>query len=89
MSTAINSQKITVTLPQPLLTRLDEIVPTRQRSAFISQAVQAQLALLEQAQALDETAGIWSDTDYPELGDDAAIDGWLNTLRQGWQQYAI
>lgn len=89
MATTINNQKITVTLPLPLLTRLDEIVPTRQRSAFISQAVQAQLALLEQAQALDEAAGIWSDADYPELRDDAAIDSWLGNLRQGWQRPII
>lgn len=82
----IATQKITVTLPVPLLKRLDTITPSRQRSSFIAKAIQEQIALFEQMQAVDEAAGAWRDEDYPELSDDDAIDAWLLELRQGWQR---
>ena len=43
-----DSQKITVTLPKALLTRLREHVPARQRSRFILEALEERLALEEQ-----------------------------------------
>ncbi|MCI0576755.1 MAG: hypothetical protein L0332_11260 [Chloroflexi bacterium] len=82
----VNTQKITVTLPKPLLERLDALIPTHQRSDFIVQAVREQLAILEQAQAVDEAAGAWSDEAYPELSDNTAIETWLAKLRSGWQR---
>ena len=84
MSTPSLNQKITVTLPSPLLSRLNETIAPRQRSAFITRAIQQQLVLLEQAEAVDQTAGSWSDADYPDLADDGAIDAWLAELRHGW-----
>jgi hypothetical protein len=81
----METQKITVTLPRQLLKKLDAVVPPRKQSSFIVKAVQEQLAILEQAQAVDEAAGIWQDDDYPELGNDRKIDEWLAQLRQGWQ----
>lgn len=86
MATTTNAQKITVTLPAPLLARLDELVPARQRSMFIARAIQEQLALLEQIEALDAAAGVWRDEAHPELADDAAMDAWLTHLRRGWQR---
>jgi hypothetical protein len=82
----METQKITVTLPRQLLKKLDAVVPPRKRSSFIVKAVQEQLAILEQAQAVDEAAGIWQDDDYPELGNDRNIDQWLAQLRQDWQR---
>lgn len=82
------TQKITVTLPTSLLARLDELIPARQRSSFITRAIQEQLALLEQIEAIDAAAGAWRDADYPEFGDEAAIDAWLDNLRAGWQREA-
>lgn len=81
----VATQKITVTLPVPLLERLDTITSSRQRSAFIAKAIQEQIAMFEQMQAVDEAAGAWRDEDYPELSNDDAIDAWLLELRQGWQ----
>lgn len=86
MATTTDTQKITVTLPSPLLARLDELVPSRQRSTFIARAIQEQLALLEQIAAIDAAAGAWRDEAYPELADDAAMDAWLTHLRRGWQR---
>jgi len=77
-------QKVTVTLPKPLLERLDDFVPRRQRSRFIATAIQEQIAMLEQLAALDETAGLWTDENHPEMQTEDDIDRWLNQLRSGW-----
>lgn len=82
----LDSQKITVTLPKSLLERLDAFIPTRQRSSFIMKAVNEQLAILEQMEAIEESAGAWDDEMYPEFADDNAIDTWLAQLRAGWQR---
>ena len=70
-----------VTLPTTLLEQLDACLPNRRRSRFITAAIEAQLSLLAQREAVAESAGIWGDTDYPEFADDTAIDNWLTELR--------
>ena len=52
-------QKVTVTLLKELLERLNETVPSRKRSVFISEAIAEHLDLIEQIAALEETAGSW------------------------------
>jgi len=74
-------RKVTVTLPVSLLNRLDEIVPSRRRSAFITRAIEEQLAILEQAAAIEESAGAWRDEDYPDMATGENIDHWLAGLR--------
>ena len=44
-------RKVTVTLPEELLERLNEAVPARKRSLFITAAIEEQLALTEQSAA--------------------------------------
>jgi predicted transcriptional regulator len=77
-----NLQKITVMLPEALLSRLREHVPARQRSRFILEAIEERLVLEEQITALAETAGAWSDQNHPEMRTDEDIDRWLDNLRQ-------
>lgn len=79
------SQKITVTIPKSLLEQLNSLIPSRQRSSFITKAIQEQIAVLEQLEAVEESAGVWSDETYPELIDNEAIDEWLAQLRATWQ----
>ena len=81
-----NLQKITVMLPEALLSRLREYVPARQRSRFILEAIEERLALEEQITALAETAGAWSDQNHPEMRTDEDIDHWLDDLRQSWSK---
>ena len=81
-----NLQKITVMLPEALLSRLREHVPARQRSRFILEAIEERLALEEQITALAETAGAWSDQNHPEMRTDEDIDHWLDDLRQSWSK---
>lgn len=74
--------KVTITLPKPVLERMNRLVPMRQRSRFIAEALAEHLALAEQLLALEETAGAWSDERHPEMADEAAIDRWLAELRR-------
>ena len=74
-------RKVTVSLPVSLLDRLDDKVSPRQRSDFIARAIESQLAIDEQAAALDEAAGAWRDEDYPDLDTEIAMDRWLAELR--------
>jgi metal-responsive CopG/Arc/MetJ family transcriptional regulator len=78
------TQKITIVLPKIVLQRMDELIPARQRSRFIAQALSERLALEEQVLALEESAGAWSDASHPELADEEAIDRWLVDLRTSW-----
>ena len=79
-----NVRKVTVSLPDSLIDRLDSFIPRRKRSKFIAIAIQEQLALLEQLEALEETAGLWTDENYPEFLTEADIDRWISELRGGW-----
>jgi hypothetical protein len=85
LKTAKNeAQKVTITLPKLVLQRLNEVVPARQRSRFISEVLTERLALEEQVLALEESAGAWTEESHPEMQDGAAIDRWLTRLRQSW-----
>ena len=44
-------RKVTVTLPKELLERLNQTVPSRKRSSFITGAIKEQLELTEQRSA--------------------------------------
>ncbi|MEM6428134.1 MAG: ribbon-helix-helix domain-containing protein [Deinococcota bacterium] len=81
---AIMQKKVTVTLPQDLIERLNEAVPSRKRSLFITEAIREHLDLIEQINVLDVSAGSWSLDHHPEMKDEAAIDTWLQGLRQNW-----
>lgn len=83
-SSALQAQKITVTLPRELIERMDDRVPSRQRSRFIANAIESQLAIEEQMAAVEETAGIWTEEKHPELKTEEDIDAWLQNLRQSW-----
>ena len=81
-----SAQKITISLPQPLLERFKAYVPPRQRSAFISKILEEQLAIAEQLQAIEESAGCWRDEHHPDMASGGDIDRWLATLRGNWQR---
>lgn len=81
---AIESQKVTLTLSKRLLERLNKTIPSRKRSLFISEAIEEHLELIEQAAALEETAGLWSLENHPTMPDDVGIDRWLKEARQDW-----
>jgi hypothetical protein len=75
-------RKVTVSLPASLLDGLDDKVSPRRRSAFIARAIEAQLAIEEQAAAIEASAGAWRDEDYADMVSEAATDRWLTKLRR-------
>lgn len=85
-SSLTKTQKITVSLPQNLAERLNAQVPLRQRSTFIAMILEEYLAIAEQQEILDETAGCWSDERHPDMATGEDIDIWLTTRRGGWQR---
>ena len=80
----MTTTKITLSLPSALVERLKATVPPRQRSAFVAEALQERLEEEETLAVLEETAGIWSDEDYPEFATDQDIDRWLRERRASW-----
>jgi len=69
-----------VVIPDQLVRAIDELVGSRQRSAFLAQAAERELLRLRQLKALDAAAGAWKDKDHPELRRGA--DVWVRKLRQ-------
>lgn len=52
--------RMNVVFKDALLEEMRELVPVRQRSEFIEEAVRAQLAQLRQIKAAEAAAGTWS-----------------------------
>ena len=52
--------RMNVVFEDALLEEMRELVPSRQRSGFIEEAVRARLAQLRQVQAAEAAAGAWS-----------------------------
>lgn len=80
----MTTTKITLSLPTTLAEQLKALVPPRQRSAFVAEALRERLEEEETLTVLEETAGIWSDENYPEFATDKDIDRWLRELRANW-----
>ena len=80
----MTTTKITLSLPTTLVERLKTLVPPRQRSAFVSEALLERLEEEETLAVLEETAGICSAEDYPYWDTDEDIDRWLREFRASW-----
>ena len=52
--------RMNVVFEDTLLEEMRELVPSRQRSGFIEEAVRARLALLRQIRAVEAAAGAWT-----------------------------
>lgn len=69
-----------IRIPAELLQAIDQHVGPRQRSQFIIEASERELMRRKQLQALEESAGAWADSDYPELPD--TVEGLREHLRK-------
>jgi hypothetical protein len=61
-----------VVLSEQLVRDIDNIVGSRQRSSFLTQAAERELMRLRQLKAIEAAAGAWKDKDHPELKGGAA-----------------
>ncbi|HWB72592.1 MAG TPA: hypothetical protein VG452_10255 [Egibacteraceae bacterium] len=71
-----------VVLDDDVLNAIDKLVGQRGRSRFLVQAAREKLQRVELERALESTAGILKDKDYPEFKDQASINEWVRAQRQ-------
>jgi len=76
--------KTLVVLPDALGAELKHVIPARQRSRFISEAVEKQLRSLKFKKVLKQTAGTMTDKHHPDLKTQAGINRHLGRIR-GWE----
>ena len=70
-----------VLLPRSLLEAIDRQVGQRKRSEFLAEAAREKLERLALLEALEATAGVLKEEDYPEWKDSESIASWVETLR--------
>ncbi len=71
--------RMNVSFKESLVEELRRLVPTRHRSEFISEAVQARLDRLKQERAVRASAGIWSSEGRSDPEDE------IRAVRGAWQ----
>jgi hypothetical protein len=77
--------RMNVVFKDEILEEMRELVPVRQRSEFIEEAVRSRLAQLRQIRALAAAAGAWSNEDRgaaPAQEIDESRRGWEERLRR-------
>lgn len=85
MSTAsILKRRVNVSFPEPVLDLLEKVVPPRQRNSFIVEATEAALRREQLIEAVQTSAGAWSDEDHPDLMTGEDIDRYVRRLRESW-----
>ena len=71
--------RMNVVFKDELLQEMRELVPVRQRSEFIEEAVRVRLAQLRQVRALQAAAGAWSSEDRGDSSEE------VEQIRRGWE----
>ena len=69
-----------VVLSEQLVKDIDQLVGSRQRSSFLTEAAQKELMRRRQIDALKAAANTWKDEDHPELKQGSAK--WVRKLRR-------
>ena len=71
--------RMNVVFEDELLQEMRELVPVRQRSEFIEEAVRASLAQLRQIRAVEAAAGAWSNEGRGEPSQE------IQEIRRAWE----
>jgi len=79
VSSTARRVRLSLTLPQPVVAELRELVPARQRSQFVAEAIAQRIAILRLQSALEEAKGSWRDEYHPEFS--TGVDKWLSEMR--------
>lgn len=72
--------RMNVVFNEEILEEMRELVPVRQRSEFIEEAVRARLRQLRQIRAIEAAAGAWSDEGRGEPAEE------IEAVRRGWKE---
>ena len=73
--------RTTVVFPAETLEKLNELVPKRKRSEFITKAVDQHLMRMVYQQGRELSFGAWSDEDYPHLSTHDDVRNYIAELR--------
>lgn len=73
------SKRAHVVLPDDIAEELSKIAGSREKSAFIAEAVKEKLARIRLLSALERTAGAWKG--HPEFATSKAVHRWVRKGR--------
>jgi hypothetical protein len=74
--------RIQIVIDQELLAQVDRVAMGRRCSQFVEEAIREKLARQVLSDALTATAGILSESDYPEWASPEQISAWVRSIRQ-------
>jgi len=77
------TRRVQVVLPADVAASLQEMVPVRQRSAFVTKALEQSLMAASRKRAIDASFGAWTDRDYPLLNTPEDIEIWREAIWAG------
>ena len=80
MSTKI--QRINISFPKKLVDELSSLVPPGKRSRLVVEATQKELQRIKRLKILEKTAGVWKDSNHPDLKSIRDVCKWVDRLRQ-------
>lgn len=77
-----STRRVNVTFPLELAKSLEELVPRGKRNRFVVEATENALRRERLMKALEDSAGAWSDEDYPNLATSEDIERFVRSLRE-------
>ena len=75
-------QRINISFPKKLVDELSSLVPPGKRSHLVVEATQKELQKIKRLKTLAKTAGVWKDSNHPDLKTIDDVCNWVNRLRQ-------
>jgi hypothetical protein len=79
---AARTQRINITFPGDLLEDFRRNIPRQKRNQFIVELVEREMNRIRLQKALRESAGAWSDEDYPDLMTIEDVNRYVRELRE-------
>ncbi len=78
--------KAHLVIPREILEEVDQVAGKRRRSIFIAQAALEKLEKERFLKALEETKGVWSDKNHPELRSGRDMEKYVREKRQSYRK---
>ncbi|MBD3181701.1 hypothetical protein GF312_05375 [Candidatus Poribacteria bacterium] len=75
------SVRTTIILSSEVAEKLKELVPSRQRSKFIEEAIEQKLMQMVFRQGRELSFGAWSDDKYPHLKKQSDVQKYISKMR--------
>ena len=77
-------KRIQVSLRKDVAANLEALVPRGERNRFMIEAIEKALRRKRLLNALEISAGAWSDEGHPDLMTDEDMDRYVRRLRETW-----